>query len=61
MTREEASDLIVSAAIIWWSQHTYERDLRAAIELICSAVEQLSERERTALACWLAPDSGARQ
>jgi hypothetical protein len=59
MTREEASDLIVSAAIIWWSQHTYERDLRAAIELICSAVEPLSERERTVLACWLCARLGS--
>lgn len=64
MTYDEAIKRVVDAAIAWWSQHTYERDLKTALQLLCTEPSQpdlMTDHERAVLRAWLRPQVGARQ
>jgi hypothetical protein len=57
MTYEQAIQPIVDAAISHWSQHTYERDLRLALELVSTEPgrpDTLTRREREVISAWMA-------
>jgi hypothetical protein len=62
MTYGEALERVLDGAIAWWSQHTNERDLRMALQVVMDAERSQAERDREmVLSAWMAPDPGVRQ